>query len=925
MKGKIKWQRMKTALACGIVTVLPLTPVLAILAMPSVQAANTAQAADSSVLNQLADKLQLSYTLTASHLETCPAKEAQCYRSAIELTLPAQLSSDKLSSDKLSSDKLSSEELNHGDWQIYFSQLSPVYLVDSGDFSIEHINGDLHKITPKASFRGFVANQVYRIEFYSKGSQITRSEFMPNFFVAMGDKAQLIKSTQTRLDKETGLAEQDYLAPFNADKQFLLAKNDNTPFVDGPYLAEQYQALTADANADKAPDISGKLIPTPLHSQSLNSAPLSLAKGYRLTAATVDFKGRQAAFDYLDSLGFSAKDRGTPLLLQLDAQAPNFAGSEVSASETNRHELKNEAYRLTVTAEQISIRASSDTGLFYGLQSLAGLISLSDDQLVAIDIQDQPRYAFRGLHIDLARNFHSLDFIKRIIPQLAAYKINKLHLHLADDEGWRLAIPGLPELTDVGAKRCFDLTEQTCLLPQLGSGIAEVNSVDGYLTVAQYQAILQLADAHHIEVIPSLDMPGHSRAAIKSMEARYHHYLAKGDKTKAEEFLLTEFADKTQYSSLQYYHDNTLNVCLPSTYHFIDTVIDEVKKMHQAAGVPLVHYHIGADETAGAWVDSPACIAMHQQKADELAGLHSLNGYFIERVANMLAEKGIIAAGWNDGMGEVRPENMPAPVQSNAWSLISDNGHQIAHKQVNLGWKVVISTPEVTYFDFPYESHPDERGNHWASRGIDSFKVFSFMPDNLPAHAERWHNSLNQPFVSDDSHSQLKPGHSFYGLQGHLWSEMVQSDEQAEYMLFPRMIALAERAWHKAPWELAYDYQGKVYSQHTQHFASQLKGQAEQVLKQDWQNFAAIYANKVQPKLAKAGIFYRIAPPGIRIENQQLVLNSLYLNAELEYQLDSGPWQSYRQAFKLNDVKHIRARVRDGARYSRPSTWQGTL
>ncbi|VEF26803.1 N,N'-diacetylchitobiase precursor [Shewanella baltica] len=908
-KGKIKWQRIKTALVSGIMAVLPLGPVLSIFIMPSVQAANAVQEANHVALNQLADKLQLSYQLTASYLETCPAKETLCYRSAIELTLPTQLSSDKLSSDKLSS-----EELNHGDWQIYFSQLSPVYFVDAGDFNIEHINGDLHKITPKASFKGFVANQVYRIEFYSKGSQITRSEFMPNFFVAMGDKAQVIKSTQTRRDPETGLAEQDYLAPFNAEKQFLLAKNDATPFADGQYLAEQYQALAA----DKAPDISGKLIPTPLHSKRLDSAPLSLAKGYRLKADAADFKGRQSAFDYLASLGFAAKDKGTPLLLQLDTQAPKVASTEAHDSEMKT----SEAYRLTITAEQISIRAGSEAGLFYGLQSLAGLISLSDDQLVAIEIQDQPRYAFRGLHIDLARNFHSLDFIKRIIPQLAAYKINKLHLHLADDEGWRLAIPGLPELTDVGAKRCFDLTEQTCLLPQLGSGIADVNPVDGYLTVAQYQEILQLADAHHIEVIPSLDMPGHSRAAIKSMEARYHHYLAKGDKAKAEEFLLTEFTDKTQYSSIQYYHDNTLNVCLPSTYHFIDTVIDEVKKMHQAVGIPLVHYHIGADETAGAWVDSPACIAMKKQKADELAGLHSLNGYFIERVANMLADKGIIAAGWNDGMGEVRPENMPAQVQSNAWSLISDNGHQIAHKQVNLGWKVVLSTPEVTYFDFPYVSHPDERGNHWAARAIDSFKVFSFMPDNLPAHAERWHNSLNQPFVSDDSHSQLKPGHSFYGLQGHLWSEMVQSDEQAEYMLFPRMVALAERAWHKAPWELAYDYQGKIYSQQTQHFARQLNGQAEQVLKQDWQTFAAVYANKVQPKLAKAGVFYRIAPPGIRVEHQQLVLNSLYPNAELEYQLDSGPWQSYRQAFKLNDVKHIRARVKDGTRYSRPSTWQ---
>lgn len=263
-RGKIKWQRIKTALVSGVIAVLPAMPVLSILAIPSVQAANAVQEANHVALNLLADKLQLNYQLTASYLETCPGKETQCYHSAIELTLPTQLSSDKLSS----------EELNHGDWQIYFSQLSPVYFVDAGDFNIEHINGDLHKITPKASFKGFVADQVYRIEFYSQGSQITRSEFMPNFFVAMGDKAQLIKSTQTQRNKETGLPEQDYLAPFNTEKQFLLAKNDATPFADGQYLAEQYQALAA----DKAPDISGKLIPTPLHSQSLDSAPYPLPK-----------------------------------------------------------------------------------------------------------------------------------------------------------------------------------------------------------------------------------------------------------------------------------------------------------------------------------------------------------------------------------------------------------------------------------------------------------------------------------------------------------------------------------------------------------------------------------------------------------------------------------------------------------------------
>lgn len=864
----------------------------------------------STELKQLAEHLNVTYQLDSSYVTDCPPADnvvqQQCYQSTITFTLPAQANIGKTAPNgqNASEPKV--------DWQIYFSQLSPAYSVKDGDFVLEHINGDLHRITPKASFHGFEPNTQYRVTFYSKGSQITRSEFMPNFIIALGTQAHVIKSTQTQQDKDTGLATQAYLAPFSADNQFLLAANDKTPFVDGDYLGQQYHEL-----APTSPmNVSDKLIPTPLKSTPLNLAPLSLTKGYRLSDTTIDFKGKDAALASLAQLGFTAKKAGTPLTLTLDSNINNGIDKE------NNHASNDEAYQLRITPAQISIRANSHAGLFYGLQSIAALITPDSDQLSAIEIQDSPRYAFRGLHLDVARNFHSLDFIKRIIPQLAAYKINKLHLHLADDEGWRLAIPGLPELTDVGAKRCFDLSEQRCLLPQLGSGISGNSQVDGYLTVSQYQEILQLADANHIEVIPSLDMPGHSRAAIKSMEARYRYYLEKGDQTKAEEFLLTEFEDKTQYSSIQYYNDNTLNVCLPSTYHFIETVINEVQKMHQEAGVPLVHYHIGADETAGAWVDSPACIAMRKNKAEELKGLHSLNGYFIEQVANMLAKKGIIGAGWNDGMGEVRPENMPEKVQSNAWSMITDNGHKIAHKQANLGWKVVISTPEATYFDFPYVSHPEERGNHWASRGIDSVKVFSFMPDNLPAHAERWHNTLNQPFESDDSQSQLKSGVGFYGLQGHLWSEMIQSDSQAEYMLFPRIIALAERAWHKAPWELSYDYQGRIYNQHTRYFTQALNGQAEQQQLQDWQNFAAIYAQKVQPKLTQAGIFYRIAPPGIRVEDKRFMLNSLYPDAHFEYRLDNGPWQTYITPVAIANTQKISARIKVEERYSRPSNWQ---
>ncbi len=193
---------------------------------------------------------------------------------------------------------------------------------------------------------------------------------------------------------------------------------------------------------------------------------------------------------------------------------------------------------------------------------------------------------------------------------MAAYKLNRLHLHLADDEGWRVEIAGLPELTDIGARRCHDPSERTCLLAQLGAGPDPSTPVNGYYSRADYIEIVRAAQARHIQVIPSFDMPGHSRAAIKAMEARAARLRAEGKpEAEAGRYLLSEAGNKSVYSSIQHYTDNTINVCLDSAYAFLGKVVDEMAVLHAAAGQPLTRYHIGADETPGAWSASPACAA----------------------------------------------------------------------------------------------------------------------------------------------------------------------------------------------------------------------------------------------------------------------------------------------------------------------------
>ncbi|RYZ81480.1 MAG: hypothetical protein EOO68_35835, partial [Moraxellaceae bacterium] len=301
--------------------------------------------------------------------------------------------------------------------------------------------------------------------------------------------------------------------------------------------------------------------------------------------------------------------------------------------------MGDESYNLIVDSNKILLNGADNAGAFYAIQSLLSLMpagSASQFELPKIDVSDSPRFSWRGMHYDMGRNFHGKAVTLRLIEQMGRYKLNKLHLHLTEDEGWRIQIPGLPELTDVGGARCFDLTETQCLLTQLGTGPSKSGSGNGYYTREDFIEILKFAAAHHIDVIPEIDMPGHARAAIKSMQARYKKFLAAGQKDAAEQYLLSDPADKSQYMSVQNYTDNAINVCLPSTYNFAEKVIYELQQMYRSAGLKLTTFHMGGDEVGkGAWEQSPACQALFAKGEKGVAGAADLKPYFVGRVAEI--------------------------------------------------------------------------------------------------------------------------------------------------------------------------------------------------------------------------------------------------------------------------------------------------
>ena len=829
-------------------------------------------------IDSIAKNLDVNYRVVTNILsDKCDSKiaDGKCFE--VELTFTAK------------------EAIAAKDWTIHFSQIAPIQSFESEDFTVKHLNGDLHVIGLQDNFSGFSQGETKTLNFRAMFWSLAESDVMPNYIVsAPGLTAKVVESTKPYIDKDTGLEVLPHAQTFTDEaKQFKRSANDKTQWLTSESLYQRNATLVKDELA-----VVQAIIPTPKSvSIDANKGFADISQGISVSLGNVQPKDVDAAIARLNTLGVKQNPAGLPLRLSISADNNKVIGS----------------YNLTVTEEEIVIVGVDGNGVFNGLQSLASLVTVGESRIPKLAVNDEPHYAFRGMLVDVARNFHSKEFILNLLDQMAAYKLNKLHLHLGDDEGWRLEIPSLPELTSVGAKRCFDVTEQHCLMPQLGAGVDENSSVNGYYSVSDYQEILQAATARHIQVIPSLDMPGHSRSSIKAMTARFNNFKAKEQEDKASEFLLEDFEDKTTYSSVQFYGDNTINACLESSYDFVIEVMKQVKRIHASAGQPLTRYHIGADETAGAWLESPACKAFVANNDKGVTKMSELGAYFIERVAGILSELDIETAGWSDGMEHTRKENMPAIVQANAWDALFWGGHDKVHQLANRDWQVVISSPDALYFDFPHEADQKEHGYYWASRHTNTEKVFQFMPDNLPVHAEFWLDREDNAYTADDTKTPLAKGQKFLGIQGQLWSENVRTDDMVEHKVFPRLLALAERAWHKAHWAVPYNYQGAKYSQQSEHFTAQMQKMRDS----QWSLFANTLGQKEFAKLELAQVDYRLPTVGAIVKDGKLHANVAFPGLTIEYQVNNGKWQTYQQPTTVQGTVNLRSRSINGLRASR--------
>jgi hexosaminidase len=817
-----------------------------------------------SAISHASDQIQVKLGVDHNYLsEGCPNNADSCYRATMTLQLPDNMPNN---------------------WRIMFSHLSPISKVISDKFKLVHVNGDLHEITPQTT--DIKANTAYEIKFYGNTPLVSESVLFPNYLlVADNGETRVIASTTEQLTAGHQVARPQHVEPFTRPEQLFRNANDKVLIANASERFERFSSPMVETQISH----NSRIIPK-LYSANWSGETVEILAGIRLP-------------EMPDSL---SENFAIAVTQRFNANTLPISQQGLPIKTTLQLTATPESYSLLITADEIQIEYADSAGFYYAMMTIAQLYDVHNHSLPLGLAQDQPSMAFRGLHIDVSRNFRSKDFILQTLDQMSYYKLNKLHLHLADDEGWRLQIETLPELTDVGAFRCFDESEQSCLLPQLAGGNGKLTATqqnNGFYSIEDYIEILQYADARQIEVLPSLDMPGHSRAAIVSMNARYKRLMKEEKPDEAKQYFLTEIDDKSQYRSIQNYNDNTLNPCLPATYTFVGEVLAQLIDMHKTAGVPLTRYHIGADETAGAWVDSPVC-AQLIAKNDSLTEAKQLGSYFVEKVANNVSELGIIPAAWSDGLSYANPDILPEKIQSHAWEALYQGANNKVHKMINKGWDVVLSTPDVLYFDFPYEADPIEPGYYWGSRSTDSYQVFQFMPNNLAVHAEIWTDNFGNDYEAKAT-VDIQNNRQIIGIQAQLWSETVRSNAQANYMLFPRLLAVAERAWHNPQWSENYKV-GVTYSANTGHFDSTQKN----ALTVDWHNFTHVLSTKAMPQLVKDGIQPRVPLPGAIIKEGILQMHSAFSGLQLEYQIFGQNWQAYEKPVKVKIPSDIRVRAK---------------
>ena len=575
--------------------------------------------------------------------------------------------------------------------------------------------------------------------------------------------------------------------------------------------------------------------------------------------------------------------------------------------------LTKESYELNIDNNSISIFASDRAGALYGLQSLKQIFlvaKLEETAIRNLKITDSPKFSYRGMLLDISRNFYGPKKIKQILDYLSFFKINHLDFRLTDDEGWRLEIPGLEELTEVGSKRGYTKDESDNLIPIYGSGPDSNSSPgSGYLSKSEFKDILKYANERNITIIPQISYPSHIRSAIISMNARYQKFMELGDKGEAEKYLLIDPNDESEYYSAQGFDDNIVCICRESAFNFYEKVIDEVYLMYKEAGVEMKKFGVGADEIPyGAWRKSPLCDKFMEEKS--ITGDYdALYQYQQRRIYDKLSSYGLTMTGWDDILLRLTEKNQSETqikdffkdddillfVWNNSWG----GGRQdMIYKYANLGYKTIMSNSSAFYFDMVDDKDFDNIGLSWSGyadyKDIWTVDVFDIFNDSYGVKK----NNISTDYINKSEKIDPKNRDNIIGIQSQIWGETIVDEDVLDYMFMPNIIVFSQKAW----------------SQDDSWMSISDKEIKNQTLEIEWNKFTNNLGQRVLPIVDEifGGLSYDLPKPGGIIVNDSLYANTVFPGLDIKYTLDGTVPDSNSENYttpvkiKTDDVVHLR-------------------
>ena len=728
------------------------------------------------------------------------------------------------------------------DWQFFFNQFSRSVILPAGSpVNVEEVSNGYYRIQPNANYKPIAAGDSLVVEMLTGGELLNRN-YMPEggHLVLNGDMAHpiVVNINRAALDKPGQWRDHKIYPDGNYMFDYNAAINS---FGDG-YTGNDYDIFPTPKQVDIEDGFSpiGSIV-------TIKTGKWFQWGGYR--------RAKQLLTSELQKRGvYVSSGQKTVIKLLLDKKMS-----------TNR-----EYYTLRVHDGTITILGASQAGLINGVKTLiAALDHSKGHRLQNSFVIDWPDFGYRGFMLDIARNYVTKNAdLYRLVDLLSYYKINYLQFHFTDDEGWRLEIPGFPELTQVASRRGCTLDEKGFMAQSIsGNGNPDDQSqcANGYLTRAEFIDFLKYAWAHGVRVIPEIETPGHARAAIVAMKNR-----AMNNPT-AEQFRLWDEKNTSVYTSAQGFHDNVLNVASDDVYRFIDRVVEELQKMYKEAGLKLEVVHLGGDEVpANAWSQSPDVQALMQREG--LKSQHEVSEYYVKRISELLAARKIRIEGWQEVALDHKPEfnaiMTPRVAGVNAWSTVGSR-NVVPYQLANDGYPVILSNVTNFYMDMGYSWHQNEQGLHWGGK-VDEFDSWSALPANIYASARTAVDGtpINITTAADGKVKLEKP-ENVIGVQAQLWSETIRSFDEVQYLLLPKMMGVSERAWNAIPDWSKNLADNEAYNEARHQYNLKI-------------------GTRELPLLNSQGFNFRVGPPGIKLIDGMLHINTQYPDEMVTYTLDGS-------------------------------------